>query len=79
MAPTRNGDTREMLYCYSTLDCFSTLINTILLGKRFGIFNCFTCRFDLRSTFMDAVPWSVQLLLTIVLLTGKILIFKDTG
>ena len=56
-----------MLYCFSILVCAN------LVGKNFGRFACF----DLRSTFIDAVPWSVQLFLTILLLTGKSLIFKD--
>ena len=46
-----------------------------LAGKSVGRFACF----DLRSTFIDAVPWSVQLFLTDLLLTGKTLIFKDAG
>ena len=52
---------------FFTLYCFSTLVYANLLGKSFGRFACF----DLRSTFIDAVPWSLQLFLTIILLTGR--------
>ena len=57
------------------LYCFSALVCTNLVGKSFGRFACF----DLGSTFIDTAPWSVQLLLTILLLIGKSLIFKDVG
>ena len=57
------------LFCFRTLDCAN------LVGRSFGRFTCF----DLRSTFIDAVPWSVQRLLAILLLTGKTLVFKDVG
>ena len=57
------------LYCFSTLVCIN------LVGKNFGRF----AYFDFRSTFIDAFSWSVQLFLTILLLTGKTFIFKDAG
>ena len=50
------------------------LVCANLIGKSFGRFICF----DLRSTFTDVVPWSSQLFLTILLMTTKTLIFKDT-
>ena len=53
----------------------STLVCANLAGKSFGRFTCF----DLRSTFTDAVHWSVQLFLAILSLTGKTFIFKDAG
>ena len=52
---------------FLTLYCFSTLVCANLVGKGFGRFVCF----DLRSRFNDVVSWSVQLFLTILLLTGK--------
>ena len=52
---------------FFTLYCFSALVCANLVGKSFGRFACL----DLGSTFIDAVPWSVQLFLTILLLTGK--------
>ena len=60
---------------FFTLYCFSTLVCANLVGKSFGRFACF----DLWSTFIDTVPWSVKMFLTILLLTEKTLIFKDTG
>ena len=60
---------------FFTLYCFSTLVYANLVGKSFGRF----ASFDLGSTFIDAIPWSVQLFLTILLLTGETLIFKDAG
>ena len=51
---------------------FSTLVCANLIGKCSGRFACS----DLGSTFVDAVPWSVRVLLTILLLTGKTPIFK---
>ena len=41
---------------FFTLYCFSTLVCANLVGKGFGRFSSF----DLGSTFIDAVPWSVQ-------------------
>ena len=60
---------------FSTLYCFSTLVCANLVAKRFGRFACF----DLGSTFIKAVPWSLQVFLTILLLTGKTCIFKDAS
>ena len=60
---------------FSTLYCFSALFCANLFGERFGRFTCF----DLGSTFIEHVPWSIQLFLTIPLLTGKTYIFKDAG
>ena len=54
---------------------FSALVCANIVGKYFGRF----ASFDLGSTFIDAVSWSVQLFLTIFLLSGKTLIFKDAG
>ena len=44
---------------FFTLYCFSTLV----YGKNVGRFTCF----DVRLMFVDAVPWSVQLFLSILL------------
>ena len=52
---------------FFTLYCFSTLVCANLVGKYFGRFACF----DLRSTFIDTFSWSLQVFLTILLLTGK--------
>ena len=52
-----------MLYCFSTLVCAHGV------GKSFG----------LRSKFIEAVPWPVQVFLTNLFLTGKTCIFKDAG
>ena len=60
---------------FFTLYCFSTLVCANLVGKSSGRFACS----DLGSTFIDAVPWSVRVLLTIFLLTGKTRIFKEAG
>ena len=60
---------------FFTLYYFSTLVCANLVGKGFGRFSSF----DLGSTFIDAVPWSVQVFLPIFLLTGKTRIFKDAG
>ena len=54
-------------FVFFTLYCFSTLVCANLVGKGFGKFACF----NIRSTFIDAVSWSVQLFLTILFLTGK--------
>ena len=65
-----------MVYLVSfLLYCFSTLVCVKLVGKSFGRFGCF----DPRLTFIDAVPWSVLLLLTIPLLTGKTPFFEDAS
>ena len=55
--------------------CFSNLVSTSLVGKGFDWLGCL----NLTSTLIDAVPCSVQLLLTILLPTGTTLIFKDAG
>ena len=60
---------------FFTLHCFSTLVCAKLVGKSSGRFACF----NLRSTVIDAVRWSVQLFLTILLLTRKTFIFKDVA
>ena len=60
---------------FFTLYCFSTLVCAKLVRKSFGRFACF----NLRSTVIDAVLWSVQLFLTILLLTRKTFIFKDVA
>ena len=60
---------------FFTLYCFSTLVCANLVGKSFGRFACF----DLGSTFIGAVPWSVRVFLIILLLTGKTRIFKDAS
>ena len=59
---------------FSTL-YFSTLVCANLVAKSLGRFACF----DLGSTFIKAVPWSLQVFLTIRLLTGKTCIFKDAS
>ena len=60
---------------FFALYCFSTLVCANLVGKSSGRFACF----DLGSTFIEAVPWSVPVLLTILLLTRKTRVFKDAG
>ena len=60
---------------FFALYCFSTLVCANLVGKSSGRFACF----DLGSTFIDAVSWSVRVFLTILLLTGKTRVFKDAG
>ena len=50
---------------FFTLYCFSILICADLVRKSFGCF-------DLRSVFVDTVPWALQLFLTL-----ETLIFKD--
>ena len=60
---------------FFTLYCFSTLVCANLVAKCSGRFACF----DLWSTFIDAVPWSVWVFFTIPLLTGKTHVFKDTS
>ena len=60
---------------FFTLYYFNILVCANLVGKSSGRFACF----DLGSTFIDAVPWSVRVFLTILLLTGKTRVFKDPG
>ena len=60
---------------FFTLNCLSILVYVKLVGESFGRFACL----DHGSTFTDAVPWSVQVFLTILLLTGKTRIFTDAG
>ena len=60
---------------FFTLFCFSTLVCANLVGKSSGRFACF----DLGLTFIDAVPWSVRVFLTILFLNGKTHIFKDAN
>ena len=60
---------------FFTLYFFSTLVSGNLVGKNIGRFACF----DLGSTITDAVPWSAQLFLTILLLSRKTLIFNDAS
>ena len=60
---------------FSTLYYFSTLVCANLVGKSSGRFACF----DLGSTFIDAVSWSVRVFLTILLLTGKTRVFRDAS
>ena len=60
---------------FFTLCYFSNLVCAKLVGKSFGWSACL----DLGSTIVDAVPWSVQLFLTILLLTGNSLVFKDAS
>ena len=50
-----------MVYIFFTLYCLSNLVCANLVGKSSGRFACV----DLGSTFIDAVPWSVQVFLTI--------------
>ena len=42
-------------FIFLTLYFFSTLVCANLVGKRFGRFACF----NLRSTFIEAFPWSL--------------------
>ena len=60
---------------FFALYCFSTLVCANLVGKSSGRFACF----DLGSTFIDAVSWSVRVFLTILLLTGKTRGFRDAS
>ena len=60
---------------FFTLYYFSTLICANLVGKSFGRFSFL----DLGLMFIEVVPWPVPVFLTILLLTGKIRIFKDAG
>ena len=58
-------------FAFFTLNCLSTLVYADLVGKSFGRFACL----DLGSMFTDAIPWPLQVFLTILLLTGKTRIF----
>ena len=52
---------------FFTLNCLSILVYANLVGESFGRLVCL----DHGSPFTDAVPWSIQVFLTILLLTGK--------
>ena len=57
---------------FFTLYCFSSLVCANIVGKGFGRFACF----DLGSTFIGAIPWSVQAFLTILWWMEKLVFSK---
>ena len=63
------------LYCFSTLVC-ANLVGNLVSVLWLVVLTQSACS-DLGSTFIDTVPWSAQVFLTILLLTGKACVQKD--
>ena len=57
----------DMIYLvFFTVYCFTALVCANLVGKSLGRFGFF----DLISTYIDAITWSIQVFLATLLLTG---------